>query len=477
MKKSLYQIALAAFLLPILARGIFYYRGFAARPSISTPDYAALQIAPAPLKTPAAEAKNNAAMEGIILFDETHGNQFTPSEISALTEAIAARGGAVEFLTDSSSLEYKLKYARAFVVVSPSAPFYDAETRLIQNFTAQGGRLLVFTDATRGSVYEDYISGIPKYYSDAPAANTLLTAFDISVNDDYLYDLQHNDSNFRNVLFDEFAKAELVFGIKQAAFYGAHSLATTSGTLLLQSAESTRSSIDDEHHPQSGGAALSADGNTLALGDLTFLSSPYNKMADNAALIQNIADFTLNGERHISLKNFPFVFEKPEAQVYLASDVTFSTEVIGALGEAQSAFAADGIALTVGDKIPNEGNAIILATFDQNDEIAPYLKPFEVTLDGGEFFKISKFGSVGRYGSGLLLLQQSKTGNTLLMLANSSEDLVAFIGVIASGSLDACVLQENFGVCSVGYGGEYGQSEEATPEPVLDSTADATPQG
>ncbi|GAB4546131.1 MAG: hypothetical protein Fur002_20920 [Anaerolineales bacterium] len=477
MKKSLYQIALAAFLLPILARGLFYYRGIAARPEISTPDYAALQAAPAPLKTPAAENKNRESTRGTVLFDATHGNQFTATEVAALSEAIAAHGGAVEFLSDSSALEYKLKYASAFVVVSPSVTFYNEETRLIKDFTAQGGRLLVFTDATRGSVYENYISGVTKYYSDATPANSLLTAFDITVNDDYLYDLERHDSNFRNVLFDQFGKAELVFGMKQAAFYGAHSLTTFSGTLLLQSAETTRSSIDDAHHPQSGGAILSADGNALALGDFTFLSSPYDNMADNAVFIKNIADFALNGKRNVSLKNFPFVFQSPEAQVYLASDVTLSTEVIGALSGAQSAFAANGIALTLTDKIPTNGDVLVLATFTPNEEIAPYLQPFDITLDDSELIQIPKLGDLGRYGSGLLLFQKSETGNTLLLLANSPEDLVSFVGVVASGSLDACVLQGDLGVCSVGYGGEYNQGGGATPEPALTPAPEVTPQG
>lgn len=52
MKKNMLWIALAALIIPALARGLFYYRGVPQRPEISTPDYQALTVSQPPLETP-----------------------------------------------------------------------------------------------------------------------------------------------------------------------------------------------------------------------------------------------------------------------------------------------------------------------------------------------------------------------------------------------------------------------------------------
>ncbi len=133
------------------------------------------------------------------LLDTIHGNQFSMTEIESLAGAIKQRGGQLEFLDDTTLLEYKLKYASAFITISPSLPYTADEVRILKNFVDRGGRLLVFTDATRYSLYYDYISGNPITYGDVNAANLLLGPFGISINNDYLYNLEKNEGNFRNV--------------------------------------------------------------------------------------------------------------------------------------------------------------------------------------------------------------------------------------------------------------------------------------
>jgi hypothetical protein len=342
------------------------------------------------------------------LLDTIHGNQFSMTEIESLAGAIKQRGGQLEFLDDTTLLEYKLKYASAFIAISPSMPYTADEVRLLKNFVERGGRLLVFTDATRYSIYYDYISGNPITYGDVNAANLLLGPFGISINNDYLYNLEKNEGNFRNVYFDEFAKSELTFGLKEVALYGTHSVESPSGLILLRGTESTLSSANDANDPAQGGAALSADGNVIAFGDFTFLSSPYESYADNAALIGNLADFALSSKQNITLNNFPYVFTSKTVQVYLSSDLSKTAEMVAALGRLQASMQYMNIAVEFVDEIPKDGDAIIFGAFVPTEELTPVINKFDLTMEEeSEFITVPGFGDIGIYGNSVLLFETS----------------------------------------------------------------------
>jgi hypothetical protein len=478
-KYTFWMIASAALLVPALARGLWFYRGIAPqRPKIQTPDYQALAADKLPLQVP-EEEKDLKQVGGMALLDFAHANQFQPHEVQSLREELEKRGGRVETLSDPALLAYKLKYASAYIVVSPSIMFTADEIRLAQDFVARGGRLLVFSDATRGVIYSDFFSGTTVNYSDAAAVNPLLAPHGITLNNDYLYNTVNNDGNFRNVFFEKFGKHELTFGLKQVAFYGTHSLKSQNGTLLLRADKATRSSIDDAHNPAAGGAALSADGNVLAFGDFTFLGSPYHNAADNATLIANIADFVLGGKRELTLQNFPFLFKQSTAQVYPSSEVTLTAETISALGGLQKSLDTVSVALELVAEAPDAGDTIILGTFTPSADLEDYLAPFDLTLpaEEDEYLALPTVGKIGRYGNGVLLFERGKKGNTLILLADTPDDLIALINTVASGTLDGCVLQGNIGICGVGYSsGDYSGEEEATPEPGAEGEATPAPE-
>ncbi|MCQ3939087.1 MAG: hypothetical protein DPW18_18890 [Chloroflexi bacterium] len=484
MKKQLIFIALAALILPAVLRGFWFYRGVPERPEIATPDFASFAAPQAPVN-PAGETDEEIEQtSGTVLVDAVHGNQFVMSEIESLTSAIKARGGRIETLTDASMLEYQLKYVSAFISVSPTLSFTAVETQALRSFAERGGRVLIFTDATRNMLFYDFISGNPIAYGDANAANSLLSAFDISVNNDYLYNTQKNEGNFRNVLFDDFGKSELTFGLKEVALYGAHSVESPSGLVLLRGAESTLSSANDAHDPGQGGAALSEDGNVAAFGDFTFLTPPYNTYTDNATLIANLADFALAGGQSKSLANFPFLFKEGRVQVFVAPELTRTAELVSALGGLQASLRYLNVEMEFVDDVPSSGDAIIIGTFEPTEEIEPYAKKFDIVLGDGEFIDTTEFGEIGRYGNGILLFDAGSKGSTLVLLADSPEDIISLIGMAGGGSLFSCLTSDNVAVCSVGYGGEYSSgsggesagegSTEGTPAEG-ETTPEATP--
>lgn len=466
MKKNMIWIAIAALLLPALARGLWFYRGVPERPEISTPDYPSFAVAQPPLATPAAPTDIKTEKSGgVVLFDMTHANQYQPSEVQILQEEIARRGGQIEAISDPSLLELKLKYAGAYVIISPSIAFAENELRVIESYLQRGGRLLVFTDATRNIVYYDMFTGSVINYSDASIVNPMLSSYGITVNNDYLYDVVEHEGNFRNIYFDDFGKDELTFGLRRVAFYGAHSVKSASGLTLLRGAESTLSSVGDLRDPSAGGAAISEDGNVLTFGDFTFLSSPYHSVEDNAALIANIADFTLGGKRSITLAQFPYLFTQQVVQIYPTSEVKLTAETIAALGAIQQALRLVGINVEVVNKAPRGGDALVLGTFTPSDDLADFTDPFDIEIgEDDDIIVIEKFGEIGRSGNGLLLFEQGKNGNILTLLADTQEDLLSLVSAIGSGSLSSCVMQDNLAVCGVGYGGDYSSEATTTPE-------------
>ncbi|MEN9563036.1 MAG: hypothetical protein RIR73_1280 [Chloroflexota bacterium] len=478
MKRPYLYIAILALLLPALLRGLWFYRGFPAqRPEIATPDYASFVRPEAAVSTP--DLDNIDQFGGTVVLDGYHGNQFALNEIDTLTSAIQARGGKMEIVIDALSLEAQLKTASAFITISPSLIFSQYETQLLKSFTERGGRVLVFTDATRFFLSYDFISGNPIAIGDANAANTLLKLWDISVNNDYLYNTVKNEGNFRNVLFNDFAKSELTFGLSEVALYGSRSVESASGQILLQGAETNLSSADDAHDPNAGGAAVSEDGNVVVFGDFTFLSAPYSTYTDNATLIQNLADFALSGERAVNLNNFPYLFQEKTVQVFVSPDLQKAPSLVAALGSLQSSMRLLNYKLEFVDEAPKSGDTIIIGTFDVTDEYDSYLKKADVEIDF-DVINTTQFGEVSRSGNALVIFDANQKGNTLVLAANSSEDLLVLLSSLGYGSLGSCLTSDQVAVCSVGiddfYSDEsFSDPSQESPEGSTEPTPEVTP--
>jgi hypothetical protein len=485
MKREMLWIGLAALLVPIFARLIWFYPGVPSRPEIPTPDYESLTIPRPTLETQNVVQEDANLTGGVVLVDYFHANQFQPAEIQSLREAVEGRGGRLETITDSTSLTNRLKYASSLIVISPSVAFTSDEIRAVTKFVERGGRLAVFTDATRGLTYTDFFTGATISMPDINAVNPLLANHGISVNNDYLYNLIENEGNFRNVFFGDFGKDELTFGLTQVAFYGTHSVEAESGQILLLGADQTYSSITDAHNPAEGGAALSEDGNVVAFGDFTFMTPPYNTVSDNGILIANIADFLLGSTLKPSLATFPYVFSQPDLQVYPSSKVQMTAEIVGALGRLQTSLQAVNVNMQISTKEPTDGDKLILGTFTPTEDLVPFLEPFDLQMDeSSEFVELPGFGNIGRLGNGILLFESGTNGNTIILLADTVTDLTYLLDAISSGSLGSCVLQGDIGLCSIGFGGGFSEetggviSTEGTPtgEPTTgEVTPEATP--
>jgi hypothetical protein len=468
MKRYRIPIAIALILVPILARTIWYYRGIYWQTlSLATPDYASYTIPQIPVASEAVSSSEGAASKAIVLVDEAHSNMFADSELEYLAHLVQSRGGRMEAASYGSygsygslSLSDQLKYASAFVSICPIKSYSTAEVQLLEEFVQRGGRLLILTDPTRSAVSYDYY-GYGSYTStaDVVAANTLLAPYDIRFLDDYLYNMTDYEGNYRNVYFRDFAANGLTKNLNTVVLYAAHSLETNTGTVLIQSSKITKSSRTDADGEYAV-AALDAGGSVLAIGDMTFLTEPYNQVDDNPVLIQHLADFLLDAPRVHDLKDFPFVFQRDVA-IVLLKDVKLNSSILGPIQSLQQDLSGVGIGSSVSPQPVTGKDLLVLGTY-ASPGVNKYVDPLDITLPASMYpmggsssqIEIPGFGSLSPSGIGLILFIRTDTQTTLALLAGDSDSLTSLMNVIGPYGFSDCVLQGNVAVCGVsgGYG-------------------------
>ncbi len=478
--------AIGLFLIPVVARFFMFYQWPYAGSEIQRPAYDSFTVPepPTPSSNPAAVAAP-ANTGKVIIIDAYHGNQYYPNEIEPLVTALSARGARVEFDKGITPLSTQLKYASAYAILSPSIGFSGEELRAIQQFVESGGRLLVFADPTRSLYTVDAYTGATVILPDVNYANPVLGLYGLTFVNDYLYNLQENEGNFRNVKFTEFAEAPLTAGLKMVVLYGVHSIQTNSGLALVSASAGTSSSVSDQMAAYAP-LVLSANGQVLAAGDFSFLTSPFNQVADNVLQLGAVADFALAGQRTPSLANFPYLFKGPVSLV-TAGEAQLEASLLDSVAMLQNALRLVSVPLELRAKAPASGEAIILGTYQAaTDELASYARSFGVRVDEeSESVEIQGLGTLNAANSGLLLFSQTAASKTLVVLAPSEALLPELVKLVAGGDLSACVIQENVGVCSLsGSGSEEDYSEyyseeapvEAEPAPA-EETASPTPAG
>ncbi len=209
-----------------------------------------------------------------ILIDYSHENAFARWELNILLYEVASRGFSVRYLNSTKYLENELREAEAFLVINPKTLFSESEVKSIENYVEDGGKLLLITDPTRTL---------------ASPMNSLSSEFGLVFAMGYLYDLNENHGNYRNIYLTNFDENALTEGLYRVVLYTATYIHPTDGEIAFTSGStfSSESEFSKEYSPM----ALLFDEKVLALGDQTFIREPYCHAYDNYKLIQNIADF------------------------------------------------------------------------------------------------------------------------------------------------------------------------------------------
>lgn len=465
-------VGVGLFLIPIVGRSLWFYRGFYQPPDqIPLPPFSEITVPGLPVQigeTDSTEPElQDTTTTSVVLIDTTHSNRFDVSELETLTRQLSARGAAVQLLDSSANfdqlgLEGRLKFVSAYIVISPFEPFGASEVEAVKRFVERGGRLLVILDPTRSSSdgelfgFDDFSAG-----ADITIANQLLEPLDLAFSDDYLYDLVENEGNFRNVFFETFNESPLTDGLETVTMYAARSVFTEAGTPLIVGGETVFSSITDK----GGGlsvAAASPNLGALALGDLTFLQPPYDSVTDNRQLIENLADFLITGEREPSLENMPFVFSRP-VTVVQSGDFALQAETLAAFEAIKSTLNAVGTELIFADDPLQDTDHLVLGLFDPDPDLDEYLAPLEIIFpsdDPDGLLHVPGFGALNPAGIGVVGLGREEGLTTLALLAEDEEKLVSLLELMSFDLLEGCLLNGAYGLCMVGEGDGFGSNDE-----------------
>ena len=402
-----------------------------------------------------------------MLLDESHNNYFSPSEIESLLTDLSGLGARVEPVSSSfgsygsRSLSDQLKYASAYITIAPQQPFSVDEVQSLTEFVDRGGHLLVIADPTRSD--SSYSGG------DVDAANSLLASFDLSFRGDYLYNMTDYEGNFRNVIFEKLADRALTLGLGRVVFYGVHSVQTTDGTPLLSASSGSVSSATDLGGALSA-AAVDRNGNVLAIGDMTFLTPPYNQVADNPVLIRNIANFLAGASRIHDLADFPFLFNRPVSIVPL-DDIQLNADFLGPIHALQSDLASVGVNASIAGTRASGSDLIVLGTY-ASPNLAAYLTPFGFNLPV-PILQIPGMAPIQSAGTGLILFSLDANHSTLLILAEDASSLTSLLNVIGPQGFSDCLVQDQVAVCGIGSPTSGLDSSWWLPSP--DTTPTPTP--
>lgn len=318
-------IILAGILIILPGRWFFYYTGSYQPPPARMPSYERIIV---PMSPSTGFSDSYEKGEGIVLIDMAHNNDFNLDEINVLILRLISRGLTIELFEPEDDLKEELlgkeeepeeelpgeegqgeelsgeegqgeeltdeaenvtakkplgteskeedeeeeAPADVFIIISPREEFSDEEKKAIDEFLENGGKLLLISDPTR----RDNI-------------NRLSHGFGLIFEPDYLYNMQENDANFRNIFITKFKENDITDKLQKIALYTAGSISSTDSGIAFGN-ENTFSSFIETKRELSP-IALALESKVLAIYDITFMTEPYNGIADNNQLISNVANW------------------------------------------------------------------------------------------------------------------------------------------------------------------------------------------
>lgn len=507
MKSYRLIIALLCLVLPTLIRNLWFYQGsYSRKEPVATPDYSQIELQALPLSTPVtpAEIEQTVTASPVVLLDIAHDNMFSLSEIEPFTQAMIDAKAEVRLNDDPAKLTQMLKDADAYVVIAPTLPFEIEEQDAIGKFVNRGGRLLVITDPTRDKSYYGYVFGdTAANLQSVTIANTLLESYQTAFVEDYLYDMVNNEANFRHIILTQFNQNTLVTNLKRLIFYSAHSI-RTGGEVLVRTADTTRSSLTDKGD-NFAVVASAANGQVIAIGDMTFMTRPYVQVADNQLLLKNLVEWLSKTERVRSLEDIPYIFVRP-VTLMLPKDITLNQQMLEIINATQQFLTPLNLRLTLNNEPQEDHDLIIVGTYQQAQTkvFQPFIRPFNLEFAAGKSndeatlstetpqpteenedlqqtptpteesqvetarveskaeetaapSKVSieqtvMIPGIGRFsldGIGLVLYKPGDGQNTLILLANSENSLGELSLLLLEDGLSDCLVQGNVAVCPV----------------------------
>ena len=237
----------------------------------------------------------------------------------------------------------------------------------------RGGRLLVVADPTRS--FSEYEEGREE---SVILSNEILQPFRLAFRNDYVYNLRINEGNFRNIFVQPVENHSLTKGIEELVFYASHSLDNRT-EMIFSGGPGAQSSLEDREETVSV-ASIDNSGNVLAIGDMTFMTTPYNQIADNNLLIENIAYFLINGERQIQISDFPNLFRR-NIGIILDKNLKLEPDLVSVISEIKEQYARDDINVEILEAKQDGYDLVYLGIYPPEGELDKMVGKFGIRFE------------------------------------------------------------------------------------------------
>jgi hypothetical protein len=461
-------IACLLLILPVAGRWVWFHRGWYAPPVIPQLDESQMEVR-APEYAPVLQEVGEKM--GRVVIDLGHYNNVEVDDLSPLWDRLAARGARVETYDGFiSSLDSELRGAVALVIVAPTLSYEGYEVESILDFVDGGGRVLLVADPTRAIPLPEEeqdtldLGEVLFPQSAVPAINSVAKPLGAVYFDDYLYNLVDNEGNYRNVKLTTFSENQpLTQGLSSVVFFASHSL-RTDGLSLISGDANTLSPLRTGETGLTA-AALAADGNVLALGDLTALTAPYHTVEDNDQFLSNIADWLVGGERVWDLRDFPYLFQRPVDLVQVSGEFV-DPRLISEVGVLEEVLAEANLTLNLRETTQPDNDVLFVGTFENLELVEGYLDEAGVTItlqkeeeaapmaEEEEELKnkieVQGLGTVPLAGSTLFVVDRGADRVVVIALGEDGGAAIAALERLANGDFFGCVDSDDVLVCSTG---------------------------
>lgn len=410
MKKAVVLLVALIFIFQFL----HYYRGVYHPPA---EEGYRLEEIPVPVTQAQPYREEPQEGEGTVLIDSAHNNSFSPEEIRSLLRRLTSKGLSYEF--SQGNLGEKLKYATSLVVISPSRAYSEGEVAQVGGFLERGGRVLLISDPQR----EDSVE-------------SLASSLGVSFEEGYIYNMENNDGNFRNVYFSNFSPSPLTRGLHKVVLYT--SCPVSSSQNLVLGGGNTRYS---RSKAMKGLAPLAQSNKTLAVCDLTFLRDDFNAIENNPRLISNIAGFLASSQRSLYLEAFPYFLEESRVVYAQPSFLNQALELKSMLPQVRE----------IGIEENLSQDSIILGTYSEQGKAPHYLGKIVV----GSRVEVPSLGEVSP--KALIYLPPGER-KVLVVLGEDEEGLDKAVEVLKSRELSSFLVTRRLALIP------DGQNKNATEE-------------
>jgi len=244
-----------------------------------------------------------------VLVDVGHENDVTKTQLEPLLSTLVENGHRVRFYRGQRrSLNESLRTADAFLVASPQQRYTSDELAGVDAFTDAGGRVLVMGDPPSVQASGGLLFGFGSFQPTAPRTTALGSTYGVAYGSGYLYNMAENDNNYKSIFARPTGDAELTSGVDRVVMREAVPLRTADATRALVGTDGTHLSTTRDAGEY---AVLARSGNVVAVGDTDFVARENAYDADNDALVGNLADFLVDGEKEPGAPTPPGV-DQPE---------------------------------------------------------------------------------------------------------------------------------------------------------------------